>query len=66
MRKPRGLKVRLYVAHLLDLNDYLDSLPGSTLFDKIGVTKLNEILLNIMPNSWSKQVYAQGFDREYI
>ena len=34
--------------------------------DKIGVTELNEILLNSMPNSWYKQAYVQGFDCEYI
>ena len=34
--------------------------------DKIGVTKLNEILLNSMPNRWSKQAYVQGFDLESI
>ena len=27
---------------------------------------LNEILLNSMPNSWSKQAYVQGFDCKYI
>ena len=40
--------------------------PGENLNDKIGVTKLNEILLNSMPNSWSIQVFEQGFDCEYI
>ena len=30
----------------------------------MGVTELNEILLNIISNSWSKQAYAQGFDCE--
>ena len=29
--------------------------------DKMGVTELNENLLNSMPNSWSKQAYVQGF-----
>ena len=29
--------------------------------DKMGYTELNEILLNIMPNSCSKQAYVQGF-----
>ena len=33
--------------------------------DKIGVTKLNEILQNNMPNSWSKKVYLQVFYCEY-
>ena len=34
--------------------------------DKIGVTELNNILLNSMPNSWSKQAYVQDFDCESI
>ena len=29
-------------------------------------TDLNEILLNIMPNIWSRQVYLKGFDCETI
>ena len=38
MKKPRSLKVRYYAARLIDLNEYLASLPGSTLADKIDVT----------------------------
>ena len=34
--------------------------------DKISVTKLNEILLNSMPNIWSRQAYVQGFYCESI
>ena len=34
--------------------------------DRIGVTKLNEILLNSMPDSWSNQACVQGFDCESI
>ena len=34
--------------------------------DKIGVTELNEILLNSMPNSWYKQAYVQVFYCESI
>ena len=64
--KPHTIKVRLYAASLIDMNKYLASLPGSTLYGKIGVTKLSEILLNSMPNIWSKQAYVQGFDCEYI
>ena len=58
MRKPSGLKVRRYVACLIDLNEYLASFPGATFSDKIGVTELNEILLNSMPNSWSNTAYV--------
>ena len=34
--------------------------------DKIGITELNEILLNSIPNRWSKKAYVQGFDCESI
>ena len=66
MKKPHILKVRRYAVRLIDLNEYLASFPGSTIADKMGVTELNEILLNSMPNSWSNQAYVQGFDRETI
>ena len=56
--KMRSLKVRRYVVRLIDLNEYLDYLPGATLYDKIDVTELNEIILNVMPNSWYKQAYV--------
>ena len=66
MKIPRSLTVRRYAARLIDLNEYLASFPGATLTDKIGITELNEILLNIMPNSWYKHAYVQGFDSESI
>ena len=47
--------------HLIDLNEFLPSFPGSTPTHKICMTELNEILLNSMPNSWIKQAYVQGF-----
>ena len=62
----RSLKVRRYTARLVYLNKYLASLPEATLADKIGVTEFNEIILNIMPNRWSKQAYVQGLDLESI
>ena len=51
---------------LIYLNEYLASFPGATMADKMGVTELNEILLNSMPKIWSKQAYVQGFDCETI
>ena len=51
-----SLKIKRFTACLIDLNEYLDSFLGTTISDEIGVTKLNEIPLNIMPNSCSKQV----------
>ena len=60
MKKARSLKSRSYAAHLVDLKKYLDSFPRVILADKIDITKLNEIILNSTPNSWSKQSYVQG------
>ena len=40
--------------------------PGVNLTDKISVTDINEILLNSMPNRWSKQAHVQRFDCDYI
>ena len=66
MRKPRKLKVRCYAAHLIDLNYYFDSFPGSKSSDKIGETELHEILSKNIPNGLSKKEYVQGFDCEPI
>ena len=66
MRKMRGLKVRRYAARLIDLNEYLYLLPGAQLTESISVREINGILLNSMPNIWSKQAYVHGFDCKYI
>ena len=65
-KKKRRLKVRCYAARLIDLCGYLDSFSVETMGDKIGVNKLNEIILNSISNSWYKQAYVQGFDCESI
>ena len=61
-----SLKVRRYAARLIDLNEYLAYFSGATLSYEVDVTELNVILLNSMPNSWSKQDYVHGFDYESI
>ena len=66
MKKPRALTVRDYATRLIDLNEYLTSFTGANLNDKIGTTKLNEILLNSTPNSWSRNTYLKGFDCDFI
>ena len=58
MKKLRSLKVTSYAARLTDMNEYLASLPGVTLDNKINVTELNRIILNSMHNSWYKQAYV--------
>ena len=37
------------------------SYRGGDLADRFYVNALNGIILNSMPNSWSKQAYFQGF-----
>ena len=66
MMKPHKLKVNCYADHLIDFNDYLAAFPGVKGADNIVETDLNEILLNSMPNVWSKQAYVQCFDCETI
>ena len=39
---------------------------GETFADKFYVTELNQIILNRMSNSWSKQAYSRGLYCEYI
>ena len=55
-----------YATRLIYLNDYLDSFPEANMADKIVVIELNEILLNSMPNRFSKQAYIWGFDCKSI
>ena len=51
MKNPRSLKVRRYDARFIDLNEYLASFPGATMAEKMGVTELNENILNSIPTS---------------
>ena len=66
MRNPHELRVRRYTDCLIELNEYLELLPGEKTIWKIGTADLNDIVLNSMPSSWSNQAYMQGFDCEYI
>ena len=66
MKKLCRLKVRKYAERSVYLNQYFASLLEATLADKIDVNELNEIILNIMHNIWSKQVCVQGFDWKSI
>ena len=66
LRKPCGLKVSRYTDSLIDLNVCFSSLPRSLLSEKNCIIELNKILLNIIPNSWSKQADVQGFYCEFI
>ena len=61
MSKPHRSKVRRYAAHLIKLNDYLDSFPWANMNTKIGMTQHNLYIQNSMPNGYSKEEYVKGF-----
>ena len=62
IKNPCSLKLRRYAARLIDLNEYLASFPQAIMVDKMGVTKLNGIILTNMKNICLKQAYVQGFE----
>ena len=66
MRNPHKLKVRRYSDCIIDTNEYFSAFPGAKALDRIGETEINEIILNIIPNGWSKQAYFLCFDCETI
>ena len=66
MRNTLELKVICYVAFIIEINEYFATLPGVKASYKIGDMGLNDIILNSMSNGWSKKVYVQIFDCEYI
>ena len=49
---------------MVGINEYLAVFPWTKARENIFETELNENLLNIIPNGWSKQAYVQGFDCE--
>ena len=59
IRKLHGSKVRRYVAHLVDIHEYLVVFPGTNISNKVCVMELNEKVLNSMPNIWSKQAHVK-------
>ena len=58
IRNPRELKARLYAAHIIELNEYLSIFPVEKASRKIVERELNEIILNNIPNLWSRQDYV--------
>ena len=65
-RKPCGLKLIRYTAHITELNKYFSVFLGVKPSDKICDMDLNEIFLKSMPNIWSRQACVQRFYCESI
>ena len=60
IKRPHSLKVRLYAACLICLDEYLASFPGETMADNMGKTGLDKNILNSIPKSCSKQAYIRA------
>ena len=66
IKKPRELKLRCYIDRMIDINEYLSAFTLAKESNKIVDMEQNKIILNSMPNVWSKQAYVQGFHCETI
>ena len=55
IRNPHELEVRSYLAHMLQLDDYLAIFPGSQENEKLRETELNGIILHTIPNGCNRQ-----------
>ena len=60
-RNPHKLKVIHYLAHMVELNDYLAIFTRSKESDKLRETELNGIILHITPNGCNRQDYGHFF-----
>ena len=62
MRKPAGVKTRVYLIRLKELNQYLTQFPDGNENSSLDDDKLSEILEFSVPSSWQKNMILQGFD----
>ena len=62
-RKPRDMKVRNYLQHLLRMNlEELPNLPPFQATQSLGGDEMLDIVLYGTPKSWQKEMDRQGFD----
>ena len=54
MNKLRMLPIKISSAHIIELNNYLKSLPGSKNSSKMEGEYMNNIMLHDIPNGWAK------------
>ena len=64
MSNLRKLKVRCYTARMFNINKYVSVLPQGKIIEKVCRIEFNEVMLNSIPNLWSKKDYVQGFNWE--
>ena len=62
-RKPREMKVRVYLQHMLRMNqEEIPNLPPFEARQSLSTDELLDIILFGTPKSWQKEMERQGFD----
>ena len=62
MRKPQNMKIRLFIARVKELNEYLKLFPPFADSQAIEEDELKDIFKFTIPNKWRNQATVQGFD----
>ena len=62
MRKPRALKIRLFVARATELNSYLRQFPPFADGQELQQDEMMDIFESAIPASWQNQAIIQGFN----
>jgi hypothetical protein len=66
LRKPLGTPIRDFIAHLIEMNNYLPQFPPQQLGGAVGVILDDEELKEVgefsIPDSWQKGMVQHGFD----
>ena len=66
MKNQCELKLGCYSDCLIDINGYLDALPGAKANENTSAIELNKILLKSITNGWSHEDYVHSFDCETV
>ena len=64
MRKPWYILFKIFSAWLMELNNYVLLLPGSSTTKNMDPEELNKILIHSVSNSCSKRSYIKGWNFE--
>jgi hypothetical protein len=61
MRKPRGMKIRDYVARVVEINHYLNEFPPFGETHKLAADEVLDLLEYGVPTPWQKTMVMHGF-----
>ena len=61
IQKNWDILLNRFSERLTEMNNYLPQFPVSSAAKKMYPEELNEIILHVVPNSWAKKAYIQGW-----